>query len=119
MAAPNLVAVDTITGKTDILAIGTSLSAITTNAAASNKVYKINSLIISNIDGGNAANVRASLLRSSTNNYLAYDIEVPADSTLVLIAKDAGFYLEEGDAIQLSASAASDLKGFCSYEILE
>lgn len=119
MAAPNLVAVDTITGKTDILSITTSLTAITTNAAASNKVYKINSLIISNIDGTNPANVRASLQRSSTDHYLAYDIEVPADSTLVLIAKDAGIYLEEGDAIRLYASANSDLKGFCSYEILE
>jgi len=119
MAAPNLVAVDTITGKTDILTITTTLTSITTNAAASNKVYKVNSLIISNIDGANSANVRASLRRSSTEHYFAFDIEVPADSTLVLIAKDAGIYLEEGDAIRLSASANSDLKGFCSYEILE
>tara|TARA_R100001510_G_scaffold40570_1_gene36940 strand:- start:2408 stop:2767 length:360 start_codon:yes stop_codon:yes gene_type:complete len=119
MANPNLVDVNTITGKTDILAITTSLAAITTNAAASNKVFKINTLIIANVDGTDTCYINASLQRSSTDHYFAFDIEVPADSTLVLIAKDAGIYLEEGDAIRLQATANSDLKGFCSYEILE
>lgn len=119
MANPNLAEVTTITGKTDILAITTAQTAITTNAAASNKIYKVNTLVISNIDGTNDATINAAIFRSSTTHYFAYQISVPADSTLVLIAKDAQMYLEEGDSIRLSASANSDLKGFCSYEILE
>ena len=41
-------------------------------------------------------------------------ITVPADATLDIISKP--IYLEEGDALQLLASAASDLEAVCSYE---
>ena len=39
---------------------------------------------------------------------------VPADTTLDVISK--ALYLEEGDAIRLTASATSDLEAVCSYE---
>ena len=41
MAAPNIVNVSSITGSTAVQAIGTSATAIVTNASSSNKVYKI------------------------------------------------------------------------------
>jgi len=119
MAAPNIVAVATITGKTDVLAVTTSATAITTNSASSGKVYKINSLVVSNVDGTNNADVTADLFRSSTAYHLAKTITVPADSTLVVISKDNAIYLEEGDALRLTASANSDLEAVCSYEIIE
>jgi hypothetical protein len=53
MAAPNIVNVATITGKTAVQAVGTSATAIVTNSAASGKVFKVNALYVSNIDGAN------------------------------------------------------------------
>lgn len=116
MAAPNVVNVATIIGHTDVQAVGTSATAIVTNSAASNKVFKINSLIISNIDGTNPADITVDLFRSSVAYRLASTITVPADATLVVLSKDTTIYLEEGDSLRLTASAAGDLQAVCSYE---
>jgi len=114
MSAPNIVNVSTITGKTAVQAVGTSASAIVTNSSSSNKVFKVNALYISNIDGTNSATVNVDLYRSSTAYHVAKTVAVPADTTLDVISKP--LYLEEGDAIRLTASAASDLEAVCSYE---
>jgi len=114
MAAPNIVNVATITGKTAVLAVDTSASAIVTNSAASGKVFKVNALYVSNIDGTNACDLTVDLFRSSTAYRLASTISVPADSTLDIINK--AIYLEEGDSLRLTASATLDLEAVCSYE---
>lgn len=114
MAAPNIVNVSTITGKLAVQAITTSATAIVTNSASSGKVFKVNALIISNVDGTNAATVNVDVYRSSTAYHIAKTISVPADSSLDVINK--AIYLEEGDSLRLTASAASDLEGVCSYE---
>ena len=116
MAAPNIVNVTTILGHTDVLNVTTSATAVVTNSAASGKVFKINSLVVSNIDGTNPADITVDLFRSSTAYYLASTITVPADATLVVISKDNPIYLEEGDAIRCLASANGDLQAICSYE---
>ena len=114
MAAPNIVNVTTITGKTAVQAVTTSATAIVSNSAASNKVFKVNSLYVSNIDGTNAADITVDLFRSSVAYRIASTISVPADSTLDVISK--AIYLEEGDSLRLTASANSDLEAVCSYE---
>lgn len=116
MTAPNIVNVTTITGKTAVQSVGTSETAIVTNSTASGKVFKINSLIVSNIDGTNAADITADVFRSSASYKLVSTITVPADATLVVISKETAIYLEEGDSIRLSASATGDLQAVCSYE---
>lgn len=114
MAAPNIVNVTTITGKTAVQAVGTSATAIVTNSASSNKVFKVNALYVSNVDGTNSANINVDLFRSSVAYHIAKTITVPADSTLDIISKP--IYLEEGDALRLTASVASDLEAVCSFE---
>jgi hypothetical protein len=114
MAAPNIVAVTTITGKTAVQAVGTSATAIVTNSADSNKVFKINALYVSNVDGSASADITADVFRSSTAYRLAFTITVPADATLDILSKP--IYLEEGDTLRLTASASGDLEAVCSYE---
>lgn len=116
MAAPNIVNVSTITGKTAVLAVTTSATAIVSNGAGSNKVLKINSLVIANVDGTNSADITVDLFRSSVAYRLASTITVPGDATLVVISKDNPIYLEEGDSLRCTASANSDLEAVCSYE---
>ena len=114
MAAPNVVNVATITGKTAVQAVGTSATAIVTNSGGSGKVIKVNALYVSNVDGTSAADITADLYRSSTAYRLASTISVPADATLDIISKS--IYLEEGDSLRLTASASGDLEAVCSYE---
>ena len=114
MTAPNIVNVATITGKTAVQAVGTSATAIVTNSASSNKVFKVNTLLVSNVDGANNGEITVDLYRSSTAYHLVKTVVVPADATLDVLSKI--IYLEEGDALRLTANAASDLEAICSYE---
>jgi hypothetical protein len=114
MAAPNIVNVATITGKTAVLAVTTSATAIVTNSAASGKVFKVNALYVSNVDGTSNADLTVDIYRSSTAYHIAKTVNVPADATLDVISKS--IYLEEGDTLRLTANADSDLEAVCSYE---
>lgn len=118
MAAPNILNVNIIVGKTDVGSVTTVATAITTNPLSSGYVYKINSLIISNIDGVNDADISVDFFRSATAYFIARTITVPADSTLVLISKDMPIYLEEGDSLRCLANANGDLQAICSYELI-
>lgn len=120
MAAPNLVNVTSIYGKT----VGAALSTTTTTdilTCASDKLIKINSIIVSNIDGTNDSDVTVYFYDSSaaTRYALAYTVTVPSDSTLVVMGKDSPIYLEESDQIEAGASTASDLEIVISYEELD
>ena len=114
MAAPNIVNVTTIIGKTAVQQVTTSATAIVTNSSGSNKVFKINALYVANVDGTNAADISVALFRSSVSYEIAHTVSVPADTTLDVISKS--IYLEEGDELRLTASANSDLEAVCSYE---
>ncbi len=121
MAAPNIVNVATITGKTAVVNLtSTSATSIVSNAASSNKVFKINSLYVSNVDGINDADITVSLYSAAsiggTATEIAKTIRVPANATLVVIDKESSVYLEEDKSIGAIASAANDLKVVCSYE---
>jgi hypothetical protein len=114
MTAPNVVAVATITGKSAVQAVGTSATAIISNAGGSGKVLKVNALLVSNIENSTAYSITVDLYRSSTAYRVATSISVPANSTLDVINKS--FYLEEGDSLRLTANSASKLEAICSYE---
>jgi len=120
MAAPNLVNVSSIYGKTMGAALDTTLTTDILTCAA-DKVLKINSIIVSNIDGTNSADVTVYFYDSTaTARYqIASTVSVPADSTLVVIGKDSPIYLEESDQIEAGASATGDLVIIVSYEELD
>tara|TARA_R110000796_G_scaffold249535_1_gene377420 strand:- start:64 stop:426 length:363 start_codon:yes stop_codon:yes gene_type:complete len=118
MANPNIVNVSSILGITETFALDTTLTTTLVTAAA-DKVYKINSIMIANIDGTNAANVTIAYNDQSNTRAIASTISVPADATLSVIDKNSGFYLTEGDSIEGGASATGDLVAMISYEILD
>ena len=119
MATPNLINVDTITPSVAVGAVTTSRVAIIDVTAE--YCAKVNSLIIANIDVTNAATVtvEVSVDNGSTYFAIAKTVSVPADSSLVVIGKDNGFYLEETDLLAVTASANSDLTYLASYELMK
>lgn len=114
MAAPNIVNVTTITGKTAVQAITTAATAIVSNSAGSNKVIKVNLLTISNVNGSSAANATVDVYRSNTAYRLGSTISIPQNASLDFLNKN--IYLEEGDSLRLTASANVYLEAVCSYE---
>jgi hypothetical protein len=123
MAAPNIVNVTTITGKTNVVDLSTTnATLVVENPAASNKVFKINSLVVSNVDGTNAADITISYYSEDniggTATQITSTVSVPADASLIVIDKNTYIYLEEDRSIGATAGSASDLKVVCSYEEL-
>ena len=114
MATPNIVNVATINAKNAAGAITTSrASAVDVPAEM---VAKINTILIANIDGTNAADVTIEVSIDNGSNYVAIakTISVPADATLSFLENP--IYLDESDQLAVTASANSDLTYFVSYE---
>lgn len=116
MANPNIVSTSTIRGKTDVLIVPTSPTTITENAAASGKIFKINSLIVSNDNGSNPVDVSAAIARGTASYHFANAISVPANASIVIVAKENTIYLMEGDALKLTAGSSNAAQAICSYE---
>lgn len=118
MAAPNIVNVSSIFGKTVGAALSTTSASIVTNTVSSNKVFKINSVYVANVDGIVAADVTVTWYDSgsATSYSLAKTVAVPPDATIIVVDKNSQIYLEEGDNISAFASAAGDLEIIISYE---
>ena len=122
MANPNIVNVTSITGETDVGALTTGSTVLVANAASSGKVYKINTIIISNIDGTNdgavTIGINSAAAGSGTTTEIASTVTVPADATLVVLDKNSSFYLKEDKSVVGLANASSTLEYVISYEVI-
>ena len=121
MAAPNIVNVATITGMTTAVGLGTTaITTFLTNAASSNKVFKVNTVIAANTNGLTNADVtikyHLAAAGAGTSVPIASTVVVPADASLVIIGKDSPIYLEENRSLTAQASTANDIAIVCSYE---
>ncbi len=121
MANPNIVNVAAIYGNTSTTSLSTtSATSIVSNASGSGKVYKINSIVVANIDGTSAADITINLYSAAalggTATAIASTISVPADATLIVTDKTTSFYLLEDKSIGATAGTASDLVVTASWE---
>jgi 20S proteasome alpha/beta subunit len=121
MANPNIVNVTDIRGKTTYSTPNSAnATVLVANSASSNKIFKINSLLVTNINGTTARDATVAIntaANGSGNGYpIASTIAVPADSTLVIISKENSIYLEEDKSIVVTSGVANDLTFVVSYE---
>lgn len=119
MANPNIVNVTNIYGVTaNYTLTGNTAVSVLTNAAASGKVYKIESLVVANTTTV-AVNCTVSYYTKSTavgsapSGGTAYPIcstvSVPANASLVVVEKTNGIYLTEDACISVTSGNASGL----------
>ena len=101
--------------KANHVALTTSNQDIVPAVAASTETIVI-TLRATNVDGTNDATVRVEVVKASSggNAFIAYDLAVPADTTVEL-AGTSKLVLEAGDKIQGLASDASDVEVFLSW----
>jgi hypothetical protein len=124
MANPNIVNVTNILGNTSTNLISSTANPFTTalinNAASSNKIYKVNTIIAANVDGVNNAEITIKIFSEDdlggTGTAIASTVTVPADASVVIIDKNTSFYLLEDKSIGATASAANDIVVTCSWE---
>lgn len=123
MAAPNIVAVATITAKTAYATpSNTTANVLLANAASSGKVFKVNMVIAANVDGTSAYDttvaVNTAADGSGTSYPLASTVSVPPDASLIVSDKSTAFYLEENKSVVVTSSTASKIAYTISYEEL-
>jgi hypothetical protein len=121
MANPNIVNVTTIYGNSSQVALSsTSATSLVSNAASSGKVFKINNIVVANVDGTSAAditiNIYSQAALAGTAFAIASTISVPADATLIVTDKTTSFYLLENQSIGAVAGSANDLVVTTSWE---
>jgi len=116
MATPNLYSVATITPKNTMGALGdtnrTTMVDVTAEYAA-----KIDTILISNVDGTDACDVTLEVSNDNGSTYykIASTISVPADSTLSFLDATGPLWLDETDLLAVTAGTASDLAWHVSY----
>ena len=118
MAAPNILNLASITGKTAVANVTTSYSNVLVNTANSSTLLKINNILLSNYTA-NATVANIIFTRGGVNIYVGGSISVPGQSVLILIGKDTSFYLEEGDYLQANTSSNNSINLTSGYEILQ
>jgi hypothetical protein len=121
MANPNIVNVTTIYGNTSTVSLSTtSATSVASNAAASGKVYKVNSIVVANTNGTAAANITINVYSAAalggTAFPIASTISVPANATLIVTDKTTSFYLLEDKSIGATAGTANYLTVTSSWE---
>lgn len=121
MANPNIVNVTAIYGDNSSVSLTTTnATSLVSNAASSGKVYKVNTIMVSNIDGTNAVDITINKYSQAALGGTAYQIastiSVPADATLIVLDKTTALYLKENESIGATAGTASKLVVTTSWE---
>lgn len=121
MAAPNIVNVASVIGKTAYATpSNTTANVLLANAASSNKVFKINQIVAANVDGTNAVDCTVAINSAAngggTSYAVASTVSVPADASLIVVDKSTAIYLEEDKSIVVTSGTASKITYTISYE---
>ena len=130
MANPNIVNVTSITGNTTYYTpSGTTAVVLLPNAASSGQVFRIDQIVVANVNGSSAANATVSIYTNGavaqgsapsggTAYPIASTISVPANASLIVVDKTTAVYLQEGTSISITSGTANALTFSVSYEII-
>ena len=122
MAAPNIVNVTTIIAGLAVAApANTTANTLVSNAASSAAVIKVNSLTCTNVTGSSATvtvSVNSAAAGGGTPYRLAYQIAVPAASSLQLIDKGNFVYLTEDKSIVVTSGTSAAIEYVTRYETI-
>jgi hypothetical protein len=118
---PNIVNVTNILGNNSLVDLSTTnATALVSNAVSSGKVYKINTIIVSNVDGTNPFDITISVYNQDDIGGTAFQItstlSVPADSSVIVMDKNTSIYIKEDQSIGATAATANKLKVVTSWE---
>ena len=121
MANPNIVSVTAIYGNNALVSLSTtSATSIVSNAASSGKIFKINSIIVANVDGTTVypitVNVYSQAALGGTAYAIASTVDVPADASVIVLDKNTSIYLKENQSIGATAGTANKLIVTASWE---
>jgi hypothetical protein len=122
MANPNIVNVSSIYGNTTYLTPSTTGAA--TWAAltpAVNTVNRVNSIVASNVTGAAVpvtVSVNSATGGGGTAYRIAYQINVPANASLIIVDKTTSLYVGEAQSVVVTVGTGSAIELTASYEAI-
>jgi hypothetical protein len=133
MANPNIAALTTIKGNTAYVVPSTTnattswtfdgSTSLTGLTPAANTVNKITGLIVSNTTASAAAATvgvgnNATFGSATVIGYLAYQISVPANASLIVVDKTTDLYITENQSVGVTSGTASALTYTAIFEAI-
>ena len=121
MANPNIVSVVTINANNSYAnLVSNTMTSLVSNPASSGKVFKINTLILTNKDTVNAntatINLYSAAALAGAGYPIANAISIPSASVLTLIDKGTSIYLMENQSSGANAIGSNGITAICSWE---
>lgn len=120
MANPNILDTEVVLGENNAVTGTTTAQSLVSNAASSGKIYKLNSLIASNVTGNLDSAATVSLYSEDdiggTEYNIARAITVPYNTALVVIDKTTSLYLKEDQSIGVYASGNNEIVFSASWD---
>jgi hypothetical protein len=132
MANPNIVNVTSIYGNTAyVIPASTSVSvawtyngttSLTGLTPASGTVNRVTSIVVSNVTGS-AANTTVAVANNATYGsgtpyYIAYQISVPANASVIVTDKTSSFYVTESQSVGVISGTSSALVYTATFEAI-
>jgi hypothetical protein len=133
MANPNIVNVSSIYGNTAYVIPSTTgattswtyngTTTLTGLTPATNTVNKIDNIVVSNTTSSAATCTvgignNATFGSATVVSYLAYQISVPPNASVIVTDKTTAFYLTENQSIGVTSGTASALTYTASFEVI-
>jgi len=122
MANPNIVGVTSILGNTSSKIANTNHlhTELVSNPVSSGEIYKINTILASNMNTETAVEVTVNLhsedALGGTANAIASAISVPSQSTLIIMDKSTSIYLKEDKSLGANVSSNNSVVITTSWE---
>lgn len=132
MANPNIVNVTSIYGNTAyVIPASTSVSvawtyngstSLTGLTPAAGTVNRVTSIVVSNVTSS-AANATVAIANNATYGsgtpyYIAYQISVPPNASVIVTDKTTSFYVTEGQSVGVISGTSSALNYTATFEAL-
>ena len=125
MAAPNIVGITTLVGFSTFTTLSnTNATSIVSNAAASNKVLKVTSVIVANTSDSNTEYVHVSLNDMAAggggNRYIQKNVGIETGTSQVVVDRASAVYLEENQSLVVQSNTRANVFNvIASYEEIE
>jgi hypothetical protein len=122
VANPNIVNVTSIYANTSYLIPSTTAATTwTALTPATNSVNKIDNIVASNVTSSAATvtvSVNSATAGAGTAYRIAYQISVPANSSLIIVDKTTSFYVGESQSVVVTVGTGSAIELTAAYETI-
>lgn len=118
MAELNYLNLSNVFGKLAVANVTTVNQTILSNAANSNSLIRLNTILLCNVSNSTDGFANVSITSAANTRVVSVLQRIQNNTTAKIIKRDTAFYMQEGDSLTIQANANSLLHAVVSYEIV-